>query len=317
MKILTVCVLGWVLMASGRAAESSDLLQGSVSCSTGWTRINDACYKYIPTDMSWAKAEINCKSMGAHLASVHSFNEYREIQKMIVNATRSDKQAWIGGSNAQEDRVWLWSDGGNFDYANWCPGEPNNYLGLQHYINLPAPTSDMKIVILCVTGCVVMVLAGVTSIWLRLTNRGSHSPGSDLVNKSVTCSEGWFHFDGRCFKYVQKPMSWSKAELNCLSMGAHLASVHNLQEYEEIQRQIVAATHHYNETWIGGSDAQLEDVWLWSDGSIFHYSHSWCPKEPNNAGGSQHCLRINYGDQKCWDDFQCGYFHPSVCAKKA
>ncbi|KAK2811266.1 hypothetical protein Q5P01_000260 [Channa striata] len=136
MKILTVCVLGWVLMASGRAAESSDLLQGSVSCSTGWTRINDACYKYIPTDMSWAKAEINCKSMGAHLASVHSFNEYREIQKMIVNATRSDKQAWIGGSNAQEDRVWLWSDGGNFDYANWCPGEPNNYLGLQHCIQI-------------------------------------------------------------------------------------------------------------------------------------------------------------------------------------
>ncbi|KAK2863336.1 hypothetical protein Q5P01_002869 [Channa striata] len=157
--------------------------------------------------------------------------------------------------------------------------------------------------------------------------------GSDLVNKSVTCSEGWFHFDGRCFKYVQKPMSWSKAELNCLSMGAHLASVHNLQEYEEIQRQIVAATHHYNETWIGGSDAQLihcqsvgghlasmkserdydqmrkltgnkptwiggsdaqeESVWLWSDGETFVYT-KWCKGEPNNFKGSQHCLAMNH-----------------------
>ncbi|XP_067380431.1 ladderlectin-like [Channa argus] len=173
----------------------------------------------------------------------------------------------------------------------------------------------MKIVILCVVGCAVMVLAGVFGIWLWLVNGGSCcAVESDGAKKSVTCSEGWSQFEDRCFQYVQKAMRWAEAELNCLSMGANLASVHSMQEYQEIQRQIVAATHHYNSTWIGGSNAQQADVWLWSDGSIFQYSN-WCPKEPNNAGGSEYCLRINYGDQKCWDDYQCGYFHPSVCAK--
>ncbi|KAK2811267.1 hypothetical protein Q5P01_000261 [Channa striata] len=133
MKILTVCVLGWALVALGTAAESSDdLVQGSVLCSSGWTRINGACYKYIPTVMTWAKAEINCKSMGAHLASVHSINEYQEIQKLIQAASQDNGETWIGGSNAQEDSVWLWTDGGDFDYTNWCPGEPNNLYGQQH-----------------------------------------------------------------------------------------------------------------------------------------------------------------------------------------
>lgn len=39
-------------------------------------------------------------------------------------------------------------------------------------------------------------------------------------------------------------------------MGAQLASVHNVQEYHEIQKMIVSTTHDYPRTWLGGSDAQ-------------------------------------------------------------
>ncbi|XP_067381142.1 ladderlectin-like [Channa argus] len=138
----------------------------------------------------------------------------------------------------------------------------------------------------------------------------------NVVNESVSCPEGWFQLDCRCFHYVSTPMSWGKAELNCLSMGANLASVHNMQENTEFQRQVVAATHEYDDTWIGGFNVQKEKVWLWSDGS--HFDHkNWCPGEPNNAQGSQHCLLITFGDLTCWDDYQCGSFHPSLCAKKA
>lgn len=38
--------------------------------------------------------------MGATLASVHSIEEYHEIQS--VTATYGYKQTWIGGSDAQE-----------------------------------------------------------------------------------------------------------------------------------------------------------------------------------------------------------------------
>lgn len=39
--------------------------------------------------------------MGAHLASVHSANEYQDIQKMIVVANGGFGRTWLGGSDCQ------------------------------------------------------------------------------------------------------------------------------------------------------------------------------------------------------------------------
>ncbi|MEQ2246282.1 hypothetical protein ILYODFUR_036836, partial [Ilyodon furcidens] len=78
----------------------------------------------------------------------------------------------------------------------------------------------------------------------------------DLVKRSTVCSRGWTGFDGRCFRYVPTLMSWAKAEKRCQSMKAHLASIHDIEEYHEIQRLVMTATHEFQVTWVGGSDAQ-------------------------------------------------------------
>ncbi|KAI3376045.1 hypothetical protein L3Q82_016574, partial [Scortum barcoo] len=68
-------------------------------------------------------------------------------------------------------------------------------------------------------------------------------------------------------------MTWAKAEKNCQSMGGNLASIHNIiLEYHEIQRLVMSSSYEYKEAWIGGSDAQEENTWFWSDGKPFHYS---------------------------------------------
>ncbi|XP_061566483.1 ladderlectin-like [Cololabis saira] len=131
---------------------------------------------------------------------------------------------------------------------------------------------------------------------------------------SWKCPPGWSAYKDRCFRYIPTRLTWAQAELNCRSMKGTLASVHNIYEYHKIQRIITAACHGYPTTWIGGSDAQQEKLWLWSDGSSFHYSN-WCRGEPNNSG-QQHCLQINHSASKCWDDAQCWYKRPSVCARK-
>ncbi|TDG99404.1 hypothetical protein EPR50_G00193900 [Perca flavescens] len=114
------------------------------------------------------------------------------------------------------------------------------------------------------------------------------------------CSSGWTPYNGRCFRFVRRPMTWAAAEKNCMSMGGHLASIHNNLEYHKLQS--LMSTHR-------------EKQWFWSDGKPFNYV-KWCRGEPNNSLGKQHCLDINHEGYKCWDDLQCNRQSPSICAKK-
>uniref|UniRef100_A0A3Q0SL71 C-type lectin domain-containing protein n=1 Tax=Amphilophus citrinellus TaxID=61819 RepID=A0A3Q0SL71_AMPCI len=134
-----------------------------------------------------------------------------------------------------------------------------------------------------------------------------------LIKRSVRCG-GWFEFNRRCFYYIAKPMSWGNAERNCMSLGGHLASVHNFMEYHELQRLILHHSHEYKETWIGGSDAHQEGHWIWSDGTMFHYSN-WCPGEPNNGGGHQHCLQMNFSGTMVTTVDDCSKLFSCICMR--
>uniref|UniRef100_A0A3P9DIB5 C-type lectin domain-containing protein n=1 Tax=Maylandia zebra TaxID=106582 RepID=A0A3P9DIB5_9CICH len=129
--------------------------------------------------------------------------------------------------------------------------------------------------------------------------------------RSPCCPGGWTKYGHRCFFFNSTVASWADAE-KLLVHGANLASVHSIREYQKIQR--LTAHYGYPQIWIGGTDAPQEGIWLWSDGTSFHYSH-WCPGEPNNFH-NQHCIQMNYGGSKCWDDVWCDAHLPSVCAKK-
>ncbi|XP_045898704.1 ladderlectin-like [Micropterus dolomieu] len=144
----------------------------------------------------------------------------------------------------------------------------------------------------------------------------SFTPGeSRVVKRSTLCPIGWTAFNSHCFFYVPRSTSWALAERNCISMGGHLASVHNIQEYHQIQTIILRASHNQRGTWIGGYNAEQDQQWFWSDGTSFLFTH-WCPGEPSNGKGRQQCLLMNYSDQKCWDDSGCDDQLPSVCQRE-
>ncbi|KAL7375380.1 hypothetical protein ABVT39_016378 [Epinephelus coioides] len=138
---------------------------------------------------------------------------------------------------------------------------------------------------------------------------------SRLVKRSTACSSDWSYLGGRCYHYVPTRMSWARAERNCQSLGGNLASVHNSQQYFYIQKLILENDIRPSKAWIGGTDAQEENQWFWSDGTPFRYHH-WCHGEPDNNKGNQHCMQMNYSGGKCWDDSQCFHQLPSVCARK-
>ncbi|XP_044050272.1 type-2 ice-structuring protein-like [Siniperca chuatsi] len=141
-------------------------------------------------------------------------------------------------------------------------------------------------------------------------------PDTNLATGSMTCPNHWIQFNDRCFHFVPRSLSWVKAQQNCQSMDANLASVHSIEEYYAIQNIVKGSSAGETNTWIGGTDCQEENAWFWMDGTPFKFTN-WCEGEPNNSQNNQRCLRINYGVDKCWDDFQCYSSHPSVCVKNA
>ncbi|XP_044198423.1 galactose-specific lectin nattectin-like [Thunnus albacares] len=120
--------------------------------------------------------------------------------------------------------------------------------------------------------------------------------------RSILCPPGWSYYHGRCFLHVSRALSWAKAEKNCLSMGANLASVHSRHDYHAVQKIIWNHVHRNDYAWIGGSDCQEEGLWFWSDGTPFNLKY-WCSGEPNNLN-AQHCLLVVFrGVQPSTDHF--------------
>ncbi|XP_033465981.2 type-2 ice-structuring protein-like [Epinephelus lanceolatus] len=170
----------------------------------------------------------------------------------------------------------------------------------------------MKMLIVSALVCAMMVLTRAAALPEETPQNETESR---LVKRLTACPSGWSLLGGRCYHYNPIEMTWASAERNCLSLGGNLASVHNIQQDFDIQKVIFETVHRHRPAWIGGSDAEEDGQWFWSDGTPFRYRH-WCSGEPNNQGGNQHCLQMNFSAHKCWDDLQCSNQLPSVCVKE-
>ncbi|XP_032440115.1 galactose-specific lectin nattectin-like [Xiphophorus hellerii] len=133
------------------------------------------------------------------------------------------------------------------------------------------------------------------------------------VRRSGSCSPGWTRVKGRCYHVFPFGATWHRAQENCRSIQAHLASIHDYEVNNQLVRMIMSAGRGHTAVWIGGNDIIWERHWRWVDGSPFNYSN-WCRYEPNNLA-NQDCLQINYSRHRCWDDAQCNFRRPFICVK--
>ncbi|XP_062301816.1 ladderlectin-like [Osmerus eperlanus] len=125
---------------------------------------------------------------------------------------------------------------------------------------------------------------------------------------------GWARYGTRNYLYVSLQKQWVDAERYCLQLKGNLASVHSFGEQIFLQRLVKSRTGSYPWTWIGGTDAVRNRVWLWSDGSMFNFQY-WAIREPNNHGRREPCIHINYTGAKKWNDLYCERSLGFICAK--
>jgi len=89
----------------------------------------DGRYELAPDELSWNEHSDRALAMGGHLVSITSAEENELVARIAGGRT-----VWIGGmrkgsGNGPGADHWYWCDGQPWIYANWAPGEPNNYGG--------------------------------------------------------------------------------------------------------------------------------------------------------------------------------------------
>uniref|UniRef100_A0A3B1KJI9 C-type lectin domain-containing protein n=1 Tax=Astyanax mexicanus TaxID=7994 RepID=A0A3B1KJI9_ASTMX len=109
-------------------------------------------------------------------------------------------------------------------------------------------------------------------------------------------------------------MDWAGAEAHCINLGGNLVSVHSENEYQMVKALIRTYDPKEKSTWIGLSNCQKKNSWVWSDGSRYGYS-KWNPREPNHKLG-ECCVHINDSSQKNWNDIPCKNKYPFVCVRR-
>ncbi|XP_048084339.1 ladderlectin-like [Alosa alosa] len=130
--LLVLCGLMMVVIAGETEVRSIRNVTYMHACPYSWFHYGTRCFRFVHTARTWAESEQYCVMIGGNLASVHNKKEYNFIKDLVRRHTHDSRITWIGGYDALQEGLWLWSDGSRFDYTHWYPGEPNNYGKREH-----------------------------------------------------------------------------------------------------------------------------------------------------------------------------------------
>uniref|UniRef100_A0A3B3DHA6 C-type lectin domain-containing protein n=1 Tax=Oryzias melastigma TaxID=30732 RepID=A0A3B3DHA6_ORYME len=108
------------------------------------------------------------------------------------------------------------------------------------------------------------------------------------------------------FVYIDKAMTWSKAQIHCRENYSDLASVRNKEDNNRITDVIPGR----KTVWIG----LFRDSWKWSDGSSLSFQY-WSRNEPN--GPTEICGAAYIENSGKWVDANCVNQFQFICYGKS
>ncbi|GMS99087.1 hypothetical protein PENTCL1PPCAC_21262, partial [Pristionchus entomophagus] len=81
------------------------------------------CYQVGATAETWQEAQINCKKLGANLASIHNQQENSFLRRLAVSKGAVNG-LFLGATVSGKGNNFGWVDGTKWDYDNFYPGFP-------------------------------------------------------------------------------------------------------------------------------------------------------------------------------------------------
>jgi hypothetical protein len=203
----------------------------------------------------WEDCKIQAARAGAQLASITSSAENQWIADTLV-PSNSNKGAWIGLNDIDQEGSYKWLSGENFSYSNWNSGEPSN-----------SGNEDV----------IAMIAGGKwndDSIDNTTVNRAVFEKKSDGIDWKTNPDNGNGYALVDCG-------TWQQCDTKARSVGARLVSIGSASENQWVNEKFLASSN--KGAWIGLNDIDQEGTYKWVSGEVFSYNN-WNNGEPNNSG---------------------------------
>jgi glucose/arabinose dehydrogenase len=221
--------------------------------------------EYVLTSgsLTWEQAQAEARRLGGNLVTINDAAE----ETWLKQTFGSTQGYWIGLTDRRIEGQYEWVSGESSAYRNWAPGEPNNFRGNEDFIQMNF---------------------GSTSRW---NDESATRRFRGVVEiKSVS-------YNGKLYRLTDANLTWEQAQTQAQQFGGNLVTVNDAAEESWIKQTF--GTHPY---WIGLTDRRVEGQYEWASGEFSTY-RNWAPGEPNNAGGNEDFISMNFGSTGRWNDY--------------
>ena len=287
-------------------------------------------YLVCPIPRNYEEARAHCQAEGAEPAVVESEGEAVWLHATAVEVARQDY--WLGADDRAVEGSFVWWNGAPLDYARWDEGEPNNAGDRQDCAHIRANNGmwndrecEARQGVLCEDVCV----AGTDEDgdgFDRCSDdcddgEADAHPGAvevcdgldndcnGLVDDLDECVCRQMVRDDSRYHVCTDPLSWVGARNACRELNSDLAVLQDAAEAEWLFERAHAVERR--DYWFGLSDRDVEDTFVWVDGTEAEYTN-WGGGEPSDSGSGEDCVHF-WGEAGRWNDLPCAVRLAYIC----
>jgi hypothetical protein len=223
---------------------------------------------YVLTDvLTWEAAQTQAQQWGGNLVTINHANEETWLKETFGTA----ESFWTGLTDKAVEGTFQWISGETSTYRNFAAGEPNNSGGNEDYVSMNYGSQKQ---------------------W---NDANSNIAARGVVEIPVQ------HYNGHGY-FLSGLGTWEEVRAMAERMGGRLVTMTDAAE-EAWLKQTFGEAEAF---WIGLTDKDQEadgnaGAFKWTSGEESSY-RNFATGEPNDSGGNEDYVSMNWGSQKKWND---------------
>ncbi|XP_070537336.1 C-type mannose receptor 2-like [Ptychodera flava] len=254
-----------------------------------WVSIGDMCYKTITSPKTWQSAKDHCAALDGELVTV----KHELIQDHLTQLTAS-YTVWIGLSDIVSGITgeYTFVNGDTPLFAKWGTNQPSNIY----------------------TPNCVEIKSTDDGHWS--TNNCASTNNFVCGKAEGSCEPGWHIYGGQCYQLnTFFPASWTDAKHTCDAQGAHLVTINNAAENQNmISKFELFQSAGIDRFWIGISDTVTDGTFQWADGTSTVPYDNWGINEPKDRPDEPDCGFMDTSTSTGkWQTSNCFLIQAFVC----